>query len=215
MNRSTKTTLVSSLISVAVVSTVAIAGNVTLPYTFSAGTLAKASEVNANFAAVKTANDDNQTQITALAGRVNGVKLFHPTIAFTFPGPGTTAQQTTAVDVPIFTASSDGVVEFRLDVSDVNAYYTSGSATEVGLFLTPVINSTPGIPVTVLTAPLGQLPQAPISGHIAFAVSTGALVAVRITFVTYPYCSGGRGGAPNCTLGLYATARFSPGVVLQ
>jgi hypothetical protein len=75
MNRSTKTTLISALVSLAVVSTVAVAGNVTLPYSFTASTTAKAAEVNANFAAVKTANDDNQTQITALSGRVTNLEL--------------------------------------------------------------------------------------------------------------------------------------------
>lgn len=49
---------------------ISLASNVTLPFTFAAGTPAKASEVNSNFAAVKTAVDDTQTQVSALAGRV-------------------------------------------------------------------------------------------------------------------------------------------------
>ncbi len=48
------------------VAAVVYAGNVTLPYAFTAGTTARAAEVNANFQAVKTAVDDNQAQITAL-----------------------------------------------------------------------------------------------------------------------------------------------------
>jgi len=46
--------------------TTARAGTVTIPNTFSANTTARASEVNDNFSAVKTAVDDNDSRITAL-----------------------------------------------------------------------------------------------------------------------------------------------------
>jgi hypothetical protein len=48
----------------------ASASQVTLPFTFTAGTPAHASDVNANFAAVKAAVDDNFARITA-AGSVS------------------------------------------------------------------------------------------------------------------------------------------------
>jgi hypothetical protein len=48
----------------------ATAGDVTGLTTFSSGTTARASEVNGNFSAVKTAVDDNQTQILALQALV-------------------------------------------------------------------------------------------------------------------------------------------------
>ncbi|HTQ76350.1 MAG TPA: hypothetical protein VMI74_18880 [Burkholderiales bacterium] len=48
----------------------ASASQVTLPFTFSAGTPARAADVNANFAAVKAAVDDNFARITA-AGSVS------------------------------------------------------------------------------------------------------------------------------------------------
>ncbi len=72
MTQQTKRILSSAFFSVVVVSVVAFAANVTIPNTFTAGTPAKASEVNANFQAVKTAVDDNQSQITALKARACG-----------------------------------------------------------------------------------------------------------------------------------------------
>lgn len=53
------------------------AGNVTLPYTFTDGTPAVAAEVNANFIAVETAVDDNDTRIsnntTAISNNAGGI----------------------------------------------------------------------------------------------------------------------------------------------
>ncbi len=55
-----------ALLSLGAVSNQALAGAVNLPNTFSSGTPAVAAEVNANFATVKTAVDDNDSRITAL-----------------------------------------------------------------------------------------------------------------------------------------------------
>lgn len=60
-----KRILTSAFFSIMVVGVV-WAGSVTLPNTFTAGTTARAAEVNANFTAVKTAVDDNHTRITRL-----------------------------------------------------------------------------------------------------------------------------------------------------
>jgi hypothetical protein len=68
------------MVVVTLLATISIAGNVTLPYAFTAGTAAKASEVNGNFAAVKTAVDNNfsligalQTAVTTLQTTVNAL----------------------------------------------------------------------------------------------------------------------------------------------
>jgi hypothetical protein len=50
------------------------AGSVTLPNTFQAGTRARAAEVNANFAAVKSAVDDNDARIAALESAVTSLQ---------------------------------------------------------------------------------------------------------------------------------------------
>ena len=68
MNRqSLKVLLISTL----VVTALAFGSSVTIPYSFTTGGLARASELNANFAAVETAVDDNAAQLVALkAARV-------------------------------------------------------------------------------------------------------------------------------------------------
>jgi hypothetical protein len=64
----------AGLLSLAVVATVAFGSSVTLPFTFTAGTTARAADVNANFTAVKTAVDDNNTRITALQASVTALQ---------------------------------------------------------------------------------------------------------------------------------------------
>lgn len=48
-----------------------LAGNVTIPNTFVSGTAASASEVNANFGAIKAEVDDNDNRITTNAGDIS------------------------------------------------------------------------------------------------------------------------------------------------
>lgn len=66
MDSGNRRAVLSGLVVVSLLGTFAFASNVTLPYTFTAGTAAKASEVNGNFFAVKTAVDNNFSLITAL-----------------------------------------------------------------------------------------------------------------------------------------------------
>lgn len=55
----------------------AMAGEVTLPNTFTANTTAVADEVNANFTEVKTAVDDNNARITTLEGDISALPTTH------------------------------------------------------------------------------------------------------------------------------------------
>ena len=51
MRSGNRNAILSGMVVVTLLATISIAGNVTLPYAFTAGTAAKASEVNGNFAA--------------------------------------------------------------------------------------------------------------------------------------------------------------------
>jgi len=67
-----KNTLI--LLTVSLVGTQAWAGSVTVPNTFLDGTTASASEVNANFDAVKTEVDDNDTRIANLQAAITSLQ---------------------------------------------------------------------------------------------------------------------------------------------
>jgi hypothetical protein len=58
--------LLATMLSIALTIPLAIAGEVTIPNTFTSGTTAKAAEVNDNFTAVKTEVDDNNLRIEAV-----------------------------------------------------------------------------------------------------------------------------------------------------
>lgn len=57
----------------------ALAGELTIPNTFTSGTEARAAEVNANFTAVETEVDDNDSRITVLENPTEGIISIHPT----------------------------------------------------------------------------------------------------------------------------------------
>lgn len=146
---------------------------------------------------------------------MGGERLFSPPFNFTFPGTRLAETQVTAVDVPVFTTTDAGVLEFRLQIGDVSAFYDLGNVPELALTLTPVVNGVAGAPVQVINAPLGMALTTPISGSVIFAVAPGDTAAVRVTLSTFPTCAFGRGVSPICALMGKATARFTPGVVLE
>lgn len=73
MDSRNRRAVLSGLVVVSLLATFAFASSVDLPYTFTAGTTAKASEVNGNFAAVKAAVDSNFSLITALQASLSAL----------------------------------------------------------------------------------------------------------------------------------------------
>lgn len=65
--------------------TAAVASSVTLPHTFTAGTSAQAAQVNANFAAVQAAVDDNDARITTIEGAARPAAKTFQTTSAQFP----------------------------------------------------------------------------------------------------------------------------------
>jgi hypothetical protein len=74
MNANIRMTVVAVLVAATTVTLPGIASQVSGLVTFTSGTPAKASEVNGNFTAVKTAVDDNQAQIIALRAELADLK---------------------------------------------------------------------------------------------------------------------------------------------
>jgi hypothetical protein len=68
MNHEAKRKMKVALSTALVMGATALASSVTLPNTFTPNTPARASEVNANFQAVKSAVDDNHARLTAVEG---------------------------------------------------------------------------------------------------------------------------------------------------
>lgn len=66
---------ISILIATSLWTSQLMAGSVTVPNTFTGGTTASASEVNANFGALKTAVDDNDARVTTNASDINSNAL--------------------------------------------------------------------------------------------------------------------------------------------
>ncbi|MEE2662543.1 MAG: DUF1566 domain-containing protein [Myxococcota bacterium] len=108
---------------------------VTLPNAFSNGTVADANEVNANFAAVKSAVDDNDSRITVLEGGA-------PAVRFEDCGDGTVADHDTGLLWEQKTGTPAASVECSVtictdphDVNNIYAWSITGTAPDGGVHL--------------------------------------------------------------------------------
>jgi hypothetical protein len=76
------------LISLSIIGIAAVADSVNIPHTFESDTPALASEVNANFNAVETAVNDNDSRIAELEAQIVALLALHPpTFAIGDAGP--------------------------------------------------------------------------------------------------------------------------------
>lgn len=86
------------------------AAELTIPHTFSAGTPAKASEVNANFNAVKSAVDDKETRVSSLEADNTTTKTNVSTLQTSVSGKQNRVTGTCAVGSAISAINADGTV---------------------------------------------------------------------------------------------------------
>lgn len=70
--------LITTMLSIALTMSLAVAGEVTIPNTFTSGTTAKAAEVNDNFSAVKTEVNDNNLRIDAIETQTQNIETGCP-----------------------------------------------------------------------------------------------------------------------------------------
>lgn len=89
------------------------AGSLTIPNTFTSGTTARASEVNANFSAIETAVDDNDARITQNTAAIPGIATANVTSSSTLPSSNTNVLSVTitAPDSGFVFVSASGMIQ--------------------------------------------------------------------------------------------------------
>ncbi len=106
------------------------AGSVTIPNTFVAGTTARASEVNANFTAVKTAVDDNDAKTPGIdynhysiigGGAISGTTQTVTSVAVTCPTNGYVLASASGMALIVHTSGASSLLSYRLTT---NATYS-------------------------------------------------------------------------------------------
>lgn len=130
----TKQKLIFSTLAAFFTATTLCAGEVTIPNTFSANTKAKASEVNANFTAVKTAVDGN---VADIATNKADIPLF-----ITKKGPLSRVLTNDYVDISFIVANplpgdyvhviATGMIAITNKVNDIEAHVFVGITDDVG-----------------------------------------------------------------------------------
>jgi hypothetical protein len=196
----------------AVIAGRALAGNVTLPYVFQPNTPARASEVNANFNAVKAAVDDNATQIQALSASVDAgvLQVASQLTALETQASSTQANVMTLQSsvATLQTALAD--LSARVSALEANKYNPPLYAFQTADLLNSVSGNwanIPGASVTVTTTKASTVLRLSASGAIARYGGTAPWVrcALRFTLNGFPLM----GTDP--TLGQLAVSPSAPG----
>ncbi len=216
MKVNTKRTLASVAFSVLIVGAVAVAGRIeAYPFGFSAGGTIKASEMTANFDAVKVAVNDSQDKIDALTTKVSGGKLIKKVVSKSFPAENAFRTQETILDVPLLTAPTKGAVEFSFRFQS-NAFYSADIIDEVFVYGTPVLNGVKGTEEYIFGKVISDSRlDEKRAGSIAFNVNAGDNVAVSIRVVTGDACRSGMGASSTCTMTIRGLGKFDPGYVFE
>lgn len=116
------TALISTVVFATVGGSVAVAGSVTVPNTFVAGTKAVAADVNANFDAVETAVNDNDARITANTAAI-ATKADAATVT-----ANTAAIATNAADIATNTADiATNTANIATHTTDINNLKQNGN----------------------------------------------------------------------------------------
>ena len=106
--------------------TAANAGSVTIPNTFTAGTPAKAADVNANFSAVATAVNGSANDVATLQTKILALQKAQTSLGFVFKGPWATVTAYAINDVVTEGGSSYVALMANASVDPANDVSGSG-----------------------------------------------------------------------------------------
>ncbi len=112
--------LMPSLLVVAIIAGVSLASSVTLPHTFVPGTVASADEVNANFTAIASAVNDNDSRITQNRSELDNIHLIRPRLAIKVDASANVESYAATSDmIPVVTRPNPGYYE--IDLTNITA----------------------------------------------------------------------------------------------
>lgn len=213
----TKRNLWTSLLVSLVIAGFALASNVTLPHTFQPNTPARASEVNANFSAVKTSVDDNYSRITTLESSFATSQDAGASLASTVTG---LEARVTALEQPC-TGSGPNDVMIQVGTLCVDKYEASvwsapaGTGTRYGTTSADYPSSFPANGAWTTKLYAASVPTGVPSSYLTWYQAAQACAAAGKRLPTNAEWQTFAGGAvpdtrTNCNLN--ATAKAAPGV---
>lgn len=139
--------------------TTSVVAQTTLPFTFAPGTVAKASEVNANFQALLTAINKLEEKVSKLEGQISKEDVVGTYVLSTFNVRVSSGG--TGESPRVEHTATNGTATFSLDM-DMNGTFSVSGEANYGLEL--VFNFQNGPPSTSATAAIQPSTPGPIIG---------------------------------------------------
>ena len=165
------------IMAIFITSSQATASALTVPNTFVSGTATSASDMNANFAAVKAAVDDNNTRISSIAGATSSFKGF---------SSGTTQGNGGLITMGNLCNSSFTESHVCTTLEFASASYTSATGLTGNAWIQPSVISGTLDQVSMI---VGSNDALTCRGWTSISTSDEALAVSSVGSFTKPNCS--------------------------